>query len=120
MTATPWTALGPGPAAAMLAAGPELSPTWKPLWLTDDRFPEGKDLYDAVLLAEHCTPTPELLRAVTPDTRFIQLRRVAIDADWAEFAKDRPDLADQHEAFAQRLTEALAPAFPPEEVGEQR
>ncbi|MGW5108531.1 nucleotidyl transferase AbiEii/AbiGii toxin family protein [Nocardia sp. NPDC004123] len=110
----------PGPAAAMLAAGPELSLAWKLLWLTDDRFPEGKDLYDAVLLAEHCTPTPELLRAVTPDTRFIQLWQIAIDADWAEFAKDRPDLADQQDAFARRLTEALAPAFPPEEVGEQR
>lgn len=102
----------PGPAVRMLAATPELSLAWKLLWLTDDRFPEGKDLYDAVLLAEHCTPTAELLEAVSPHTWFARLPDIAGEVDWAEFAKDRPDLTDQRDAFAWRLTVALAPAFP--------
>src|SRR5262249_5001085 len=35
------------------AATPELSLAWKLLWLETDTWPQGKDLYDATLLAEY-------------------------------------------------------------------
>src|SRR6185503_14258157 len=41
------------PSALLLAATPELSLAWKIMWLVTDAHPQGKDLYDAVLPAEH-------------------------------------------------------------------
>ena len=35
---------------------------WKLLWLATDTYPQGKDLYDAVLLAEHTTVDQSLVR----------------------------------------------------------
>ncbi len=47
----------------LLAATPELSPAWKLLWLATDSHPQGKGLYDAVLLAERtAVPDRELGR----------------------------------------------------------
>ncbi|PYC74957.1 hypothetical protein C7C45_03455 [Micromonospora arborensis] len=41
----------------VLAAPAPLALAWKLLWLATDRYPQGKDLYDAALLAEHTTVT---------------------------------------------------------------
>lgn len=101
----------PGPAARLLAVTPELSLAWKLLWLTDDKYPEGKDLYDAVILAEHCTPTLDLLQEVCPGATFTILSRFPQDIEWEEFAKDRPDLADHLDLFGWRLLRALEPVF---------
>ena len=43
-------------------ASPELSLAWKFIWLQTDMYPQAKDLYDAVLLVEHCTHLPEAVR----------------------------------------------------------
>ena len=48
----------PGVAAPMLAAPAPLALAWKLLWLATDTYPQGKDLYDAVLLAENTTVGP--------------------------------------------------------------
>src|SRR5439155_1284533 len=40
-----------GGCVSVRAAGPAQSLAWKLLWLTTDMYPQGKDLYDAVLLA---------------------------------------------------------------------
>ncbi|MGY0231539.1 nucleotidyl transferase AbiEii/AbiGii toxin family protein [Longispora urticae] len=45
----------PGLDRPLLAATPALSLAWKLQWLATDLWPQGKDLYDAVLLAEHTT-----------------------------------------------------------------
>lgn len=37
------------------AASPALSLAWKLFWLETDAYPQGKDLYDAILLAEETT-----------------------------------------------------------------
>ncbi|HEY6795948.1 MAG TPA: hypothetical protein VI248_14825 [Kineosporiaceae bacterium] len=44
----------PGVAVPVLAAPAPLALAWKLMWLATDRYPQGKDLYDAALLAEHC------------------------------------------------------------------
>lgn len=46
------------------AATAELSLAWKLLWLETDMWPQGKDLYDATLLAEHTKTSLHLVREV--------------------------------------------------------
>ncbi len=72
---------------------------WKVLWLDTDGYPQGKDLYDAVLLAEGEPLSLDLLERVyagkglrwrhETDTRFVY----AWDVDWDAFARDCPALA---------------------------
>ena len=45
----------PGVDAPLQAAPASLALAWKLLWLATDLYPQGKDLYDAALLAEHTT-----------------------------------------------------------------
>ena len=45
-----------GPPSQLRTATRELSVAWKLLWLETDSNPQAKDLYDAVLLAEHAGP----------------------------------------------------------------
>jgi hypothetical protein len=88
---------------------------WKILWLFTDSYPQGKDLYDAVLLAESTPLSRRLLRAVfdgknerwdarLDDDAFV--RDLAID--WPNFALDYPELASgTGEAWKDRLAQAL-------------
>jgi len=50
------------PPILVRAASPQLSLAWKILWLETDMYPQGKDLYDATLLAEYTTVPLGLLR----------------------------------------------------------
>ncbi|MEV6955498.1 nucleotidyl transferase AbiEii/AbiGii toxin family protein [Streptomyces sp. NPDC051183] len=107
--------------AELHGATKELSLAWKLLWLATDLYPQGKDLYDAVLLAEDCVlPYPLLetvfrlsgewdggggLDPITLDT-FGSIERV----DWANFAKEYPAV-DPDGAYTRRLVAALGPTF---------
>lgn len=51
------------------AASKELSLAWKLLWLKTDDNPQGKDLYDAVLLAEQIRLPRSLLNQVRKETQ---------------------------------------------------
>ncbi|MEU0543060.1 nucleotidyl transferase AbiEii/AbiGii toxin family protein [Nocardia sp. NPDC005978] len=112
-----WTEIArvgtPGPAARLIAASPELSLAWKLLWIYTDRYPEGKDLYDAVLLAENCTLPPDLLNAVIGEVTLASVPNAVFEADWEEFAKDYPRLANDRDSMIWRLTVALAPTLTP-------
>ncbi|WP_050514481.1 nucleotidyl transferase AbiEii/AbiGii toxin family protein [Streptomyces rimosus] len=116
----------PGPdgmePARVQAATPALSLAWKILWLVSDRFPEGKDLYDAVLLAESTELPFPLLRAVFRgveggyyDRNPVLLPSIAWTAneqEWDEFRKDHPEHAAPTEyAYVDRLVTALAPTY---------
>ncbi|MRH93072.1 nucleotidyl transferase AbiEii/AbiGii toxin family protein [Nocardia sp. SYP-A9097] len=103
----------PAAPSHLLTATPELSLAWKLLWLTTDMHPQGKDFYDAVLLAENCRLPYDLLATVlTRETNGAWLPNflAGLDnsADWKEFAKDHPHLADQQQSFIDRLQAALA------------
>ncbi|MBB5119279.1 nucleotidyl transferase AbiEii/AbiGii toxin family protein [Streptomyces eurocidicus] len=109
------------PGVAMPAASAGLSLVWKLLWLVTDMHPEAKDLYDAVLLAEHVrVPYALLERVLTEAGETADLGSVlhqATEADWDEFAKDHPEFAVDAESLLTRLIVALAPGFHPEEDG---
>jgi hypothetical protein len=94
-----------GPPTVVAAASPELSLAWKLLWLLTEGggggpgTARGKDLYDAVLLAElpGLRPFPRLLRTVLgrcphpvgPDA----VRRCRVD--WAGFPGAAADWLDR-------------------------
>lgn len=56
--------LCPGPPLIVLTASDEESLAWKLLWLFSDCYPQGKDLYDAVLLAESTPLRADILQKV--------------------------------------------------------
>lgn len=102
----------------LLGATPALSLAWKILWLADDIYPEGKDLYDAVLLAESTPLSASLLQrtlvageATWAGRRITPALLADIDVDADEFRKDYPYLADTVEQLHERLMAALAPTF---------
>ncbi|AKQ68409.1 hypothetical protein A176_005321 [Myxococcus hansupus] len=82
-------------------ASKEESLAWKLLWLADDSYPQGKDLYDAVLLAENAPLPPGLLQRVF-EAKDGACWRDAFnqgelhshtEVDWPNFALEHPTLA---------------------------
>ncbi|MFF4387032.1 nucleotidyl transferase AbiEii/AbiGii toxin family protein [Streptomyces sp. NPDC001552] len=108
--------------AVLLAASPALSLAWKLLWLVGDSHPQGKDLYDAVLLAERYPLPYALLDQVfrlAPEQPLPNPGVTAADIaaygnvgdEWRHFAAEYPQLSDSEEDYARRLVAALAPTF---------
>ncbi|NYH52222.1 hypothetical protein HNR06_001811 [Nocardiopsis arvandica] len=111
--------------ADVLAASAELSLAWKVLWLYTDMYMQGKDLYDAVLLAENARPSRELLvtvlrpelgaEAETVDEG--RLRREQTHAGrpvpdgWEHFVGDCPWVEGGPGEWLDRFEAAMAPVF---------
>ncbi|MEU0006829.1 nucleotidyl transferase AbiEii/AbiGii toxin family protein [Streptomyces sp. NPDC006314] len=110
-----------GSPTAVRTASRGLSLAWKLLWLhTDGRDggrAQGKDLYDAVLLAEaHGTSLPpHLLREVfrgTAHTETDALHPAVLlrwDVDWAGFQERHPRVGGTAQEWLHRLSRALEP-----------
>ncbi|MEZ0111631.1 hypothetical protein ABH920_005649 [Catenulispora sp. EB89] len=83
------------------AASPELSLVWKLMWLVEDSSDggasRGKDLYDAVVLAELTTAQAGLRR------RDVE----GLDVDWESFVAENPQVEGSVEEWKQRLMSAL-------------
>jgi hypothetical protein len=107
--------------AILYAATPGLSLAWKLMWLINDMHGQGKDLYDAVLLAERHPLRRELLHEVFrlsgewPYRREHILLEDVVEAagyvEWDHFVTEYPRFRDREEEFAERLVRAVAPAF---------
>jgi hypothetical protein len=104
----------PGVHTLVLAATAELSLAWKLLWLATDRYPQGKDLYDAVLLAEHTTVDVELVRELLlPELGDEALEFSVVtplswhDVDWDNFADEYPGVPGDAVDWLRRLALAL-------------
>lgn len=109
----------------VLAASAEQSLAWKLLWLTTDIHAAGKDLYDAVLLAEF-TPLDALLLKRTfeltddPFDRGLadftpeNMRRWHIE--WESFQREYPHVEGTAAAWKERLVQALRPVW--QQLGE--
>ncbi|QQP97680.1 nucleotidyl transferase AbiEii/AbiGii toxin family protein [Lysobacter enzymogenes] len=106
--------LNEGEPVSLLGATAELSLAWKLVWLQTDMWPQGKDLYDAVLLAERCTmPLSLFVEALssTPDYRGWPegaLPEVGSwSVDWDNFRAECPWVEGDVELWKQRLTAQL-------------
>ncbi|MEV6522275.1 nucleotidyl transferase AbiEii/AbiGii toxin family protein [Longispora sp. NPDC051575] len=99
----------------VLGATAELSLAWKLLWLATDMYPQGKDLYDAVLLAEHTTVSLDLVRELlTPElgeTTAADFRPESVlawEVDWGNFRDEYPGADGTAEGWLRRLALALS------------
>ncbi|MFK3978904.1 nucleotidyl transferase AbiEii/AbiGii toxin family protein [Micromonospora sp. NPDC050397] len=103
--------------APLLAATAELSLAWKLLWLATDMYPQGKDLYDAVLLAEHTTVGRDLVRTLMrPELgaeadNFTAETVLSWDVDWKNFTDEYPNITGSSEHWRHRLALALDRAW---------
>ncbi|RKR87017.1 nucleotidyltransferase AbiEii toxin of type IV toxin-antitoxin system [Micromonospora pisi] len=102
-----------GVGEAMRAAPPALSLAWKLMWLGTDMYPQGKDLYDAVLLAEYTTVDLRLVRdllrpelGAEADT-FTAETVLRWDVDWRNFTDEYPGVTGDVDAWKHRLALAL-------------
>jgi hypothetical protein len=106
--------------ALLNAATAELSLAWKLMWLLSDTYPQGKDLYDAVLLSEHTSLRYNVLQEVFLDadpsegTRPVgpdSIASLQTTVEWNHFVNEYPDIAASETEFVNRLVAALAPTF---------
>lgn len=109
-----------GGGVSVWSATKELSLAWKLLWLETDSYPQGKDLYDATLLAEQTSLPFELLYRVVQsggDGYYDYAGKLhpdfprEWDVDWENFRTEYPWVEGEAEEWQARLTEALAPTF---------
>ena len=106
-----------GEAIVARTADLQSSLAWKILWLQTDMYPQGKDLYDAVLLAEHATLPYDVLMATL--RRGGEFRDGELEPDfamkwtpdWANFLLEYPHVGGEAKQWQERLTRALAPTF---------
>jgi hypothetical protein len=112
--------LGEGSPATLRAASPGVSLAWKLLWLVTDRYPQGKDLYDALLLAESTPLSYPTMQEVFRIADACQasavtlksVREATIRVDWDAFQRDYPQWNHLKPAdLRQRLLTAIEPAF---------
>ncbi|HEY3898599.1 MAG TPA: nucleotidyl transferase AbiEii/AbiGii toxin family protein [Chthoniobacter sp.] len=111
--------LGESPEVSVLAASTEESLAWKLLWLLSDNYPQGKDLYDAVLLAERTSLRSSLLKTVLEDAKcwrrnwitetFPFRRNDDEPVDWENFLKECPWVEGTSGAWIARLQNTIAP-----------
>jgi hypothetical protein len=97
--------------SVMRGASPELSLAWKLTWLVEDvemnGASRGKDLYDAVVLAE-LVGAPRWERLAGLDMSALTGAQVAgLETDWAEFTSAYPQVRGTVEEWKQRLVNAL-------------
>ncbi len=103
--------------AELRTASPELSLAWKLLWLENDTYPQGKDLYDATLLAEQFRlPRELLIRVLEPTSRGLH-ERFGLqsirgwDVDWENFQREYPSVPGTAADWQARLIRALESTF---------
>jgi hypothetical protein len=109
------------------SVNPALSLAWKLLWLETDTYPQGKDLYDAVLLAEHTQLPFDLLQQVLQSSPAWQnglARNPSFswrsgfpwmmnpdDIDWNNFTLEYPWVEGKAIDWQTRLVQALVSTF---------
>jgi hypothetical protein len=105
-----------GGSALVQAASQELSLAWKLVWLETDMYPQGKDLYDATLLAQQTPLRLDILKSAleAADWRREQLTAdfpLRWDVDWESFSREHPWIEGTAKDWQRRLAQALRPTF---------
>lgn len=96
----------------------EQSLAWKLMWLDGDMHPQGKDLFDAALLAEDTVISPALLKLALADRIFRDGSRrldhrfpLEWSFDWEAFRAEYPTIPGDGPAWQNRLRRALERSF---------
>ncbi len=103
-----------GPPISVRAASPELSLAWKLLWLSTDFHPQGKDLYDATLLAEKFGASRGLIERVmrsSGDGERVNVHAempMAWGVEWEHLLAEMPWVEGSVLEWKTRLSKALA------------
>lgn len=103
-------------------ATPELSLAWKLMWLVNDMHAQGKDLYDAVLLAERHPLRYGLLHEVfrlSGEWPNSHRESILLDdvtqavgyVEWDHFVTEYPQFKDAEREYADRLVRAVTRTF---------
>lgn len=107
-----------GSEVSCLVATPEMSLIWKLQWLLTDMHAQGKDLYDAVILAQIASLSVEeldrQLRSVEPDwdRGALTLHSIReLRTEWEHFETEYPWIGGTEQEWLDRLVEAVKPAF---------
>lgn len=106
-----------GGCISVRAATPAQSLAWKLAWLATDFYPQGKDLYDAVLLAERFALPRDVLEQTLRLAQADPLSGTASAfaagwrVDWKNFVAEYPWVSGSGEEWLARLTKALTPTF---------
>ncbi|MZD08034.1 nucleotidyl transferase AbiEii/AbiGii toxin family protein [Streptomyces sp. SID5785] len=118
---TALTPLGDGPTSTLLTVTPGLSLAWKIVWLISDMHPQGKDLYDAVLLSELGPVDFDVLWAAFVLSGDVMLRpggrwwldeiHDCADVGWEHFQVEYPHVTCTVDAYHARLAAALEPVI---------
>ena len=82
-----WIDVGRDGQVELWAATPPVSLAWKILWLETDMYPQGKDLYDATLLAEQVRLPHDLLMRI--DTAKKHVPRIETAVQFESFLQLR-------------------------------
>lgn len=108
-----------GGCVSVRAAGPAQSLAWKLLWLWTDAHAQGKDLYDAALLAGQCSLSRETLEEtfrLGGEDRFNGKMSVRdflsrLSVEWDHFAAEYPWVEGGEADWKSRLEQAIGPFF---------
>ncbi|MBX7223194.1 MAG: nucleotidyl transferase AbiEii/AbiGii toxin family protein [Blastocatellia bacterium] len=106
-----------GSGGFLWAASPELSLAWKLLWLETDCYPQGKDLFDATLLAERTSLPFELFEKVMHSgecycgTQWSETFPLGWAVDWDNFKQEYPWVQGEVDEWKNRLVKAITPTF---------
>lgn len=108
----------PGNRVELQAATPAQSLAWKLLWLETDMHCQGKDLYDAVLLAESTSLGKEIFartfEIADPKEDWQRFTANCIrkwHVEWEHFHDEYPQIQGSVNDWKNRLIAALSPLF---------
>lgn len=108
----------PNSSRSVWSVDKEISLAWKLLWLETDMYPQGKDLYDAVLLAENTHLSLDLLKLVLQSgdwrPRGEELTAdfpLKWEVDWENFKLEYSWIEGTAEDWQARLSAALKQTF---------
>lgn len=114
----------------MQVADKAVSLAWKLLWVVSDIHPVGKDLYDAVILAEDVTLSLEVVQATfvaadeitftgeNPPPYFNREAMETLHVEWEDFQREYPVVQGTVSDWRQRLVTALQPLW--DQMNEQK
>lgn len=101
----------------------EVSLAWKLLWLETDIYPQGKDLYDAALLAKQTHLRLGLLKEVLQSGDWRSKEALTVEfplkweVDWKNFKLEYPWIEGGASEWQARLSSALTSTFAGESSG---